>query len=263
MSFKHFWDSSKKELAPPISAALTNTLFLSKYNNHIIHKWKHKYINFDNFVAECKIIRQEALVSSLSIEHFDNHLRDDIATVDKFVNNTLHSIRKEMDRISNEWDNLPEDQRMSIVHRRQADKKAERSLRDIYSQIQMILSFWKLNKFAIDKLGLKMTAILEESAIPVHYFGRTLALWTDLNCYHAYENYCRNINQIEVLSARCNELFSTIFAVDISLSQPYLEYDAVKDMKSKYIDVLLGVKIGISVAMVRTYFLCFNTIHLF
>ena len=253
MSLKHFWDSSKAD-HPSISAAITNTLFLSKYNSHIIHKWKHKYINVDNFVAECKFIRHEALVSSMSIEHFDNHFRDEIEAVDKFVRSSLNTIRKDMENIKDEWDHLPEDQRSSIIHRRQADKKAERSLRELYAKIQKTISFWKLNKFAMNKIGLKMSCILEESAIPVHYCNRTLASWTDLNCFRSFETYCCLENDIDVLSKRCYELFSVIFAVDRPLAESSLQYDAAKDTKSKYIDVLLGIKIGISLAMVSELF---------
>lgn len=253
MSLKHFWDSSKTEHSS-ISAAITNTLFLSKYNSHIIHKWKHKYINVDNFVAECKFIRHEALVSSISIEHFDNHFRNEIEAVDRFVGSSLSAISKDIDSIKDEWEHLSEDQRFSIIHRRQADKKAERSLRELHAHIQQTNSFWKLNKFAMNKIGLKMTSILEESAIPVHYYNRTLASWTDLNCFHAFESFCCQANEIEALSKRCSDLFSTIFAVDRTLAESCLEYDAAKDTKSKYISVLLGVKIGISLAMIGLIF---------
>lgn len=269
------------------ATALSNKHFLAEYGTYIDHEWKSHYICYDLLQLNYKELKSVADGEDNNSHHFSPIMRkhrsgkklDYAQTVVQFELRFLREIQKSfififdeakrieesLDLIEKEFDTLSDEQRTELIRKNDVTKSSYRNIRALYLRLERLKKFFRLNEFAINKMGKKFDKIV--NALPasvnteveadqrVHATEEHVLSW---ECFESHEELATKAPQwqetYERLNRKCIKIYSKIFRrTHEHISEGELRYFKAKDGTLKHQSYLIGFKFGLAVAMVSSF----------
>lgn len=237
---------------------------VQNYYPYVCQEWKFKYFLYDELKAEYDALRnnihdQDACAKLCK---FDRKYRSEILRVSKFIESKAKCYTEEMDHVAECW---KEDDEQTV----------ERTLRVTFDRVHKLKHFYDLNRYLICKIAKKMEKLLavvntEDKEI-VNYLhkydhpsegvqlplvGLDTVKWIKFPSCYAFTNVFFPYGKLveDQIPDRCISIYSTIFRQKHpALAFGDLKYVKSRDQDSKHDRFMLGLKTGLTVAIVSAH----------
>jgi SPX domain protein involved in polyphosphate accumulation len=93
---------------------------------------------------------------------FDTKFDEEISKVFSFMTSEAKVINQELHDIDREFDELTDEERKQVLEKNESTKSSYRKIRALYIRLERLKRFFRLNEFAVQKMGKKFDKIVNE-----------------------------------------------------------------------------------------------------
>ena len=221
---------------------------LTNYAPYLVKEWKHRYFRYNIIKSYCKDI-------AVNHETFLNLFIKEIQLVEVFVIDQTLTLSKDLNAMNKLWQKLNKDERLDLLHRgHMSDRKAERSIRELYHKSLQLINYFELNSYLIQKIDKKYGKLL--STCHMQPLGSTIMNTDDSMSGLEYKNsmtqFMHRKASIDQLRESTIDLYRRTFRQTHSdITEGELQYVKRKGSHDNTTArLLLGIKVGVACTMV-------------
>jgi len=219
---------------------------LANYAPYIVKEWKHRYFRYNIIKRYCQdIVANHEAFHSIFVE--------EIKLVEFFVIDQALTITEDLNAMDKLWRKLSTNEKHDLIHRsHQSDRKAERTMRDLYRRSRHLIDYFELNCYLIKKIDKKyhklLVALNIESPSKARTGDRMSAEYKSM-----MNQLVRRRDSIHQLRESCIDLYQRTFRQTYEdITKWELEYvkrsGSYDNTTSR---LMLGMKMGVACTMVR------------
>jgi len=219
---------------------------LTNYAPYIVKEWKHQYFRYNIIKRSCQDIEANH-------EAFLSIFTEEIKLVEFFVIDQALTLTEDLNGMDKLWRKLSKTERHDLIHcSHKSDRKAERTMRDLYRRSCNLIDFFDLNCYLIKKIDKKYCKLLITKNIPTLPSKANTGDSMNAEYENMMNQFILRKGSIQQLRNSCIDLYQRTFRqLHGDMTQWELEYVKRKGSHDSITSrMLLGMKVGVACTMV-------------